>query len=401
MRLAAAIFGLACVGFGWWQRATLTHLREAERQLGADKFTVVPPSPTTATRDAESAMDRANPGLSPDEMQSIATAMRDFKVSDGFSAEQRSQQQFSVHADNLSRLSTAQLQTIIDQWTDGEPVTSPLYFGRAGALQYFMPFVARVNPEATIRALQEHPWELGKSESAMTRFVSAAFQAWYRRDRETMLAWVRGTSLHPSLKLASSRWMSAVAAIENPTTENVATYLGQYGADNRERYQRVLDRAALVREIRTSELRIAFFQSLAEATGGVSDEISDFVVPLAGRVSFGQIAHLGDSVPDIVPSANPTGSPGTLRQEIARLSRDATARERWSWLTKNERDMPTGKVLDHLVATWCDADYGDTAAWAQTLPAGPVRAEVVASIRQFLTAKNLRSLTAQWASPNH
>jgi hypothetical protein len=156
--------------------------------------------------------------------------------------------------------------------------------------------------------------------------------------------------------------MNAVAVIDAPSAGNVAAFLAQHGTNNREQFQRTLDRAALVREIRTPEQRIAFFRSFAEATGGVSEDVAEFIAPLAGRVSFAHLAHLADSVPEIVPPADSKQSAGNLRQEIARLSRDATANERWSWLSKRAEDRPTGKVLDRLVAEWCHADYRETAA---------------------------------------
>ena len=386
----------AAVAFAAWQRSILIELHRTEARLHSESVGTETISPAPAPQEESDVQNSQTSPVSDAEAIAFTAAVlavkAEFETNLWSKLSDENQLSHPILCETLRRLTSGQLRAILDAWLGGEPYAGD----RATGINRFMLLAGKVNPSAAVPLMYELLKERG--EEKMPGSLPMAFQQWFRQDADGLLKWAQQAGMPDGFGGLCAIWADAVLAAREPSVENVRKLAShKHGWDGFSRNEVVL-------KLPTQQARLTFFQSLHEATGGVSDDIGIYVWQLADRVPFTQLAHLADETPAFKPS-KPEGETfdgmgvtplGSLRLEIADRSRDGTAAQRWEWLTQREEDRPSGKHLGWLVKKWCKNDYADTAAWVRALPPGPERDTATKEVIAFLKYNGGGKLVSEW-----
>lgn len=399
MRIFLVALIAAAVAFAAWQRRTLVALRVEEARI-VSEFSHTEIHTVTRGQHYDNAPQNAPaPAVTDAEMASftaVVLAVKDeFETDRWYKLSDENGMSHPVLSETLCRLTTAQLRSVVDAWAGNEVIEGD----RETGIHRFMLLAGKVNPSAAIPLMYEWLKERGKKR--LFGAPGQAFQNWFRQDADGLLNWAREAGMPEGFDGLCATWADAVVAAREPSVENVRR-LGahQFGWDNWARNEVVL-------KLPTPDARLTFFQNLHAATGGVCDDVGNYVWQLAQRIPFAQLTHLADNTPAFKPSkpereealGGDKEQLGSLRLEVAATSRDATAAQRWEWLTQSEEDRPSGKLLGRLVKAWCKNDYPDTAAWVRALPPGPERDTATKEVIAFLKYNGATNLVPEWQSP--
>ncbi len=374
-----------------WQRTRLSELKSLEAHTVESS---APPFIDASEPSDRSVVPIETNGMPDEEFKDYAASLRSLKseCAEG-KATQRGDifrmrdldARLAISANSLASLSAEQVQGALEIWTDGEPMTDEMIDKMEG-LYSFLWALAAANPEGLFHSIQSHPWS---AEKECRRTVDRGFKAWVRKDPRAMLNWVRDKELKPALAGRSGRWVAAATAILDPSSENIRGLL-QYpddsGGQSGESYS---VSSEVARALKTQDERVGFFRSLHDASQGNCPSMDQFVAPLAERFTFAQLTHLAESVPKWQAGSK------SLSFEVARLCNERTAKERWNWLV-SQTEAPTGEMLETLVRTWCEFDHADTAAWAKTLPPGPLRRGVAGEMWNYYDDQERKELADAW-----
>lgn len=315
----------------------------------------------------------------------------------------------------LSRLSAKQLHFAVKQWTGGEDYEAFLHAADLGdylSTDYLM-VGAHINPEAVVGMFFQEP-ALSSSAPSLVRI---SFMTMFANDPNAALRLAETGDVPEQFRETCELWKDTIATFREPSADNVKRLLAHKTDDRR------LATVELVKKLPTQEARIAFFKQLSVTTGGAFGRINDLITPLADRLSFAQMAHLADSVPNIKPpeqlSAIPREPvvPYDLRQAVAAACRDAPVEQRWKWLIQggDETGNPSREVveslttdrfdkdddtpLDLIVERWCANNFDETANWARNLPPGKIRTAAYGTIKWFVHNSERPDLKSEWEKP--
>jgi hypothetical protein len=281
--------------------------------------------------------------------------------------------------DILSRLTSRQLQSVVTSW---ESTVAPSDERRNG-IHRFMMFAGNINPQASLELMLQLRAERG--DKGVPGDAATALNSWFQKDPAALLRWSQKNKESGAFGRECEMWADAAAVVLEPTTEHITKFLPHKS------YSASVAAGAIARQLPNYESRLAFFKSYHAATGGKSDDIGTFVWAMTQKIPFPEIAKLADESPAFRPtvlerkdSEGEMQSLGSLRFNVARLSRDGTPEQRWNWLVKTANDRPAGKQLAYLLTSWCERDYSDVAVWARQLAPGAERDEIRKAIYAFV-----------------
>lgn len=368
-----------------WQQAELGELRSKESAVVA----------TLAQSDAQSVV--AKPSTSPetapvsdDELRSFTNdlhLLRTELLRTRVHFESAFQERNDL-CDTLRRLTADQIRAVV--------ATLDKEVGHN-----FMFTAGKVSPRAVLEVMYQMRSEHG--ETGAPGHAPNAFENWLYEDPAALLNWAREKGFPEGFDNACAQWAAAAAAVVEPTPENMAKLFPIKGY--------FCPASHVIVSLPTQDARVTFFRSLHDAIGGASD--GDGFYPIFAQftrhVPFAQASRVADSVPmsrfGVVESHHIVGieSPrtnGSLRYNIARMSRDGTIAERWNWLVSRPEDRPTEVQTNGLIQFWCERDYAEVAAWARGLSNGSERTAVKKAIVKFFGKRGGRTdLSTEWTAP--
>ncbi len=402
MKLLIVSLVVAALGFAAWQRAQIVELRQMEQRLVSEAAVHPTPTQPSAATPGVPAVDQPSESRLSDEdftrfTSQVMGRRRDFETERFYKFARVSAGNWAAFPDlcePLSRLSPAQLLTVLKEWTGGKPIQRG---GEEGPGRFLM-LAERVNPAALVKLIYQLQEE--KDSFLAAPYPQMALQYWFRQDSDELLRWARAVGTPGGFENACAIWADAAEVVREPSVENVRRFLG-HGAS----YEAKGAAAALVSRLRTDEARLQYFQSLHTVTKGKVANPGTCLGSLPLTTPFGKLAHLADALPPFEP-ADPAARPffygepiGSLRYEVAASSRDGTAEQRWRWLLQRPADAPSGKLLLRLTREWRDQDFADTAAWARSLPPGPDRQTVFRDMEKHLKQHGKGELAKEWTAP--
>lgn len=385
--MKAILFAVIAVAgaVGLFQHHTLKALQRAEETAAE----VLKSSPPESSHDPK-VVSSPKTGLPDSELPAFLESVREIKLlvdatkSRGVGISEK----LAALNDALEKLSPEQIQSCVEIWTDGKPVTDEIN-KQTGWFGNFISALAELNPKGLLESAHPPFWS-GQTAGGPC-FQAAA--AWYNQNPEEMIRWAKEASLSPPAKLACLSLLAVDEAVNSPSESNV------------EKILRNVRFPLVITGLKTQEARIAFLKSLHTVTKGECPVLEQIVSPLADRLPFSQLAVLGDCIPALKPSASEPkdmfgkAKQGNLRYRIAKAARSGTTRERWDWLTAREEDRPREKVLSAIVQTWCGYNYPETAEWAKSLSLGAERDEIHSAVLEFLKYNDANDLAKEWRKP--
>lgn len=382
--MKAILFALITVAgaVAFFQHHTLTALQHAEATAAE-----VLKSSAHEISDAPKGFSSPKAVLTDREMSAVLESVREFKllVDTTKSRGAGISEKLTALNDALEKLSPEQIQSCVEIWTDGKPVTDELY-KETWCFGNMIRALAELNPKGVLESV--HPPFWSGQTAGLPCFQAAA--AWYKQNPVEMIRWANEANLSPPAKTPCSRFLDVDEAVNSPSEPNVEKIL-RGGTTH-----------WAITGLKTQEVRIAFLKSLHTVTKGECAVLEQIVSPLADRLPFSRLAVLGDCIPALKPSASEPkdhfgkAKQGTLRYRIAKAARSGTTRERWDWLTAREEDRPTEKMLSDMVQTWCGYNYPETAEWARSLPLGPERDKIHSEVLEFLKLNDAKDLANEW-----
>lgn len=398
IRITLTLVMVAAIAWGVRQRQLIHRLRESEERLtAAASFTANWPSSSPATQ--SNAPEPQGSVVQEAEFLKFTRQVVELKGVFG------SEDYHDIRSDlsgafpelckTMENLTPEQLDAAVEAWLASDLSTQV----KLNGLMRFTSLACTVNPASAVRMIYQR---LAKFRADGTTIVPAppgeGLQQWFRQDPDALLAWISANEPLPEDQGQSRLWADAALVSKDPSVENMRRFLG-HNFD-------WLNRAALdvTRHLQGPADRLRFFQSLFTVTNGVHDNLHRYVITLAPRVPFTQLAYIGDQVSTMKPSMPQpmkdavgfTVYLGSLRWEIAVRSRDGSAAQRWQWLVERPEDRPTGYGLGALVKAWCGNDYTDTANWLRSLPPGPERDEIYKHASEYLASRGVSRLAAEW-----